>query len=271
VWYDAQNDINNQLVEVFMAVSSDGGDTFDPTMIVSDNPSNQSASNASRYTGNFLEYIGVACRDDTASVVWSDNSLDLADLDFFTDQVAMTTVPNEPPVADAGADQTVSIGDQVTLDGSGSFDPDTSPGPLTFSWTQTGGPKVLLAGAGTETPTWTPVEEGVYTFELIVNDGQDSSTPASVEITVLGSTPEQQIQEMIDQIEQSDFPRGLETSLKTSLRAALASLKRGNTSTALNQLHAFINKVNAQNGKRLPTDIAEDLISAAERITQMLQ
>jgi PKD domain len=43
--------------------------------------------------------------------------------------------PNQPPIADAGADQTVNSGDTVTLDGSGSSDPDPED-QITYSWTQ---------------------------------------------------------------------------------------------------------------------------------------
>ena len=45
------------------------------------------------------------------------------------------------PVANAGTPQTVAVGrDGVTLDGSASADPDSGPSPLTYAWTQTGGP-----------------------------------------------------------------------------------------------------------------------------------
>ena len=57
--------------------------------------------------------------------------------------------PNQPPVANAGQNQTVNSGDSVTLDGSGSKDPD---GNITsYSWTQTAGPPVTLNGADTAT------------------------------------------------------------------------------------------------------------------------
>ena len=54
---------------------------------------------------------------------------------------------NTPPLANAGADQTASSGKAVTLDGSGSSDPDNAPAALTYVWTQTGGATVSLTGA----------------------------------------------------------------------------------------------------------------------------
>jgi hypothetical protein len=105
-------------------------------------------------------------------VVWSDNSADPADLNFFTDQVSKGGVPNQPPIADAGPDQTVLVRNLVTLDGSGSSNPDNSPEALNFAWTQTAGPTVALAGATTATPSLMLSEAGNYEFILVVNDGQ---------------------------------------------------------------------------------------------------
>jgi hypothetical protein len=93
-------------------------------------------------------------------------------------------VANQPPVADAGPDQTVRLGSLVTLNGGGSFDPDNGPGPLGFSWTQTAGPDVPLTGANSATPTFTPTVAGANTFTLIVNDGLTESLPDSVSILV---------------------------------------------------------------------------------------
>jgi len=89
VWYDARNDPNNRQVQVFMAVSTDGGINFQPNILVSDGQSDQSTNNPNRTTNNFLEYIGIATRDCVAYPVWSDNSTNLANLDYFTDQVAI--------------------------------------------------------------------------------------------------------------------------------------------------------------------------------------
>ena len=66
----------------------------------------------------------------------------------------MTDV-NEAPTADAGSDQAgVSEGATVTLDGSGSSNPDAGD-TLTYAWAQTAGPTVMLSGAAATNPTFT--------------------------------------------------------------------------------------------------------------------
>ena|GEM_PF-1447845 len=98
-------------------------------------------------------------------------------------QVTITVrPPNGLPVANAGQPQTVKAGTPVTLNGSGSTDPDGTA--LSFSWAQTGGPSATLTGATTAAPTFTPPAEGSYVFALTVSDGEATSS-ASVTITVL--------------------------------------------------------------------------------------
>lgn len=113
--------------------------------------------------------------------------------DSLDDTVTITVNPvsaqNQSPIADAGADQTVSSGANVTLDGQGSSDPDQGPAPIAYSWTQTGGPGVTLTNAASGTPGFTPLEAGTYIFKLVVNDGASDSAPDTVTVTVNAPSP----------------------------------------------------------------------------------
>ena len=64
---------------------------------------------------------------------------------------------NRPPTADAGLNQTVNAGDVATLDGSKSNDADGDP--LTYSWTQTGGPSITLKSVDKPITTFTTPTE----------------------------------------------------------------------------------------------------------------
>jgi len=98
--------------------------------------------------------------------------------------------PNQPPVADAGPDQSVFIDSFITLDGSGSYDPDEDP--ITYAWTflsVPAGSEAALAGADTVAPTFTADRKGDYEIQLVVNDGQVDSAPDTVVVTVENRPP----------------------------------------------------------------------------------
>lgn len=89
---------------------------------------------------------------------------------------------NNPPVANAGSDQVGATGVPVLLDGSLSTDVDLQS--LTYFWRQTGGTQLLLSDRRNVRPTFTPTRAGTYTFELVVEDGQHFSPPATVNVSV---------------------------------------------------------------------------------------
>ena len=90
--------------------------------------------------------------------------------------------PNLIPTAATGPDQEVTVGTVVLLDGSGSRDPEGAP--LSFRWTQTVGPKVVLSAATVHSPVFIPLLPDTYRFQLAVNDGHSDSAPDSTTITV---------------------------------------------------------------------------------------
>ena len=94
---------------------------------------------------------------------------------------------NTPPVANAGANQTVDAGVVVTLDGSGSADADgTISG---YTWTQTGGsPAVTLSSRTVARPTFDApavTATTTLTFSLVVRDNRNAnSNTATVGVTI---------------------------------------------------------------------------------------
>jgi hypothetical protein len=92
---------------------------------------------------------------------------------------------NNPPVANAGDDQVVTEATVVTLDGSGSSDPDGDT--ITYAWSQTSGPAVTISDASSVNPTFTAPNVDADTdlvFQLVVNDGELDSATDTVTVTV---------------------------------------------------------------------------------------
>ena len=97
---------------------------------------------------------------------------------------------NSAPVSKAGADQTVSLGATVTLNGSGSSDVDGDP--LSYFWTlvsQPAGSSAFIANFRSVTATFTADKPGTYVAQLVVNDGKLDSTASTVKITTSNTPP----------------------------------------------------------------------------------
>lgn len=103
-----------------------------------------------------------------------------------TDSVAITVVQdipgNQAPIAVVdGPTEPVTVGDVITLDGSGSRDPDGDP--LEYHWRQTdevGGPLPLvelnqvfqpISGREQAVSTWQAVRPGTFHVRLLISDG----------------------------------------------------------------------------------------------------
>jgi len=108
---------------------------------------------------------------------------------------------NSSPIATITPENIVAHpNDKVVLDGSQSSDPDGDI--ITYSWSQSDGPNVDIAGADTATPTITipDLNDGdKATINLVVSDGQRESNRASVVIDI----------QRIEEIEGSEEQRNL--------------------------------------------------------------
>lgn len=97
--------------------------------------------------------------------------------------IVRVKVSNNKPIANAGYDQTVYIGQTVYLNGILSEDQDGDP--LTYKWTQIGGETVTLEDDDKPVSYFVaPQNTGVLQFQLVVNDGMEDSDPAIVNINV---------------------------------------------------------------------------------------
>jgi hypothetical protein len=100
VWYDARNDPNNQRVELWGTVSTDGGATFLPNIKISTG----STRGIGLGSGNELgDYLGLDFYNNVMLPCWADNSNSTGDnpdgtanLDYYTAQVLFSAAVPEP-------------------------------------------------------------------------------------------------------------------------------------------------------------------------------
>jgi len=161
----------NQRLRDFEPVSLDGSASFDPdgdplSYIWSEDGIEFATSPAVS-----LGLLAVGNYTFTLTVTDSDGN-------SRTDSVALQVLANQPPVADAGPNQTARVDATIALNGSASFDPDG--GPLTYSWTLNG--TQIATGA---TPTLGSIATGTHTIVLTVTDEEGASASDSTTFIVL--------------------------------------------------------------------------------------
>jgi len=89
-------------------------------------------------------------------------------------------IANLPPIAVAGIDQEVNLGNKVILNGSLSEDPDAGPLPMTYDWAFVSvptGSQLLnadIVGRDTAFAEFSPDAAGEYVLSLTVRDGNES-------------------------------------------------------------------------------------------------
>lgn len=114
----------------------------------------------------------------------------LVDSDPDTTVITVSSSGGESPVANAGADSSVSDCMNATLDGSGSYDPDSSA-DLTYLWSIQSKPSTSgvtdtssFSNRAVVSPKFFPDVAGTYVLSLTVFDGTAWSTPDTITLTV---------------------------------------------------------------------------------------
>lgn len=105
---------------------------------------------------------------------------------FLSSQPVTVTISTNDvaPVANPGANQTVSVVSTVQLDGTGSTEAISNT--LTYTWailSQPSSATATLSSVTASRPTFVPNLPGLYVVQLIVNDGYLNSQPATMTVT----------------------------------------------------------------------------------------
>lgn len=165
---------------------------------------------------------------------------------------------NVKPVADAGGNQSIVLGDTALFDGRGSSDANLDP--LTYRWDLVSSPEGSQADLrrvgelgyinpvcqlGTQcTPTVKLVPDlpGTYVVSLVVNDGIVGSDPANATLTVLSQLDRTRevLQDLIggiNALDPSTFKNSnMANALTNKINAVLSDIEQGNNEAALDKL-----------------------------------
>jgi hypothetical protein len=176
-----QSSIEGLLITLNGSLSTDpNGDLIIFSWILVSAPSGSSAilSNTSSATPTFTA-------DRVGNFIFELTVTDNKTLASTADSVTVTVSSNNAiPIANAGANQNVVSGTFVTLSGAESSD--ANGDVLSYRWSILSQPEtstIALANANTIAPSMTPIVDGSYVVQLIVNDGTADSAPISMSIT----------------------------------------------------------------------------------------
>ena len=179
---------NQSNITLGNTVTLDGGKSNDPDnnaisyqwSFKSTPPASRLASlvNATSVSPSFTpDVIGTY----TIALVVNDGMVD-SDPGTVTIIVVANTTGNSAPIADAGNNQNVYVGDLVTLDAMNSMDPNGDP--LTYIWVVYAVPSAVgqsstltqVTNPTSSAPSFTPDVPGIYVFTLTVSDCMLEST-----------------------------------------------------------------------------------------------
>ena len=181
VWYDARNDTtNNQQVDIYVAVSTDGGVSWSPNQRVTTAASDASTANSAREGNNYGEYLGAVSGSGAIHAAWTDARAANFTAGTNEDVNTAVTFVNVAPNCDANGPYTAecSVG-TIALDGSGSNDPDG--GTLAYTWE---GPFVGSPASGVAPNVQFPGPTGAKQVALTVRDDEFDTAMCSAPVTV---------------------------------------------------------------------------------------
>jgi CSLREA domain-containing protein len=225
--------------------------------------------------GSFGPASSVSCPTDDNAIRAVGSKIRDQDSDE-TEYTATVTIDNVAPIANfTAAPGTLIAGQSATLVFSNPLDPsaaDTAAGFL-YSYDCTNDGAFELATSSLTSYACSYPIADAFTARGRIQDKDGGFIDYTVEITVL--TPREGIEGLIekvgDLVAQGVLNGGQGNALIAKLEAAIRQIDRGNVQTAINQLEAFVNQVNAlMYADILPPAEGQPLIDAANEIIAAL-
>lgn len=190
---NAGADVN---VETGTLASLSGSASTDPSGLY---PLTYQWTLASKPGGSSANLVGTGDRVDIVPDVAGDYTVQLTVQntagvwDATPDRVVVhaSAPPVVPPESNAGADLNAYRNDTVTLDGTGSYDPNGLE-PLTYRWSTVSVPTGSASTLGSTTspqPSFVPDKVGTYTFELVVTNSAGTVDPTADRVRVQVTQP----------------------------------------------------------------------------------
>ena len=167
------------------------------------------------------------------------------------------------PIADAGDDKKVLVGETVQFDGSGSYDTDGTI--VSYEW-------IFGDGANGSGMIVNHIYDvaGIYTVTLLISDDGGLNGTDTAEIMI--QTPAEAIGDLITTIESFELSKGVQQSLTMPLENVINALENYHEQGTIGKLNGFIHHVGGlQNSKKLTKEQANTLIAAAQRIINSIQ
>ncbi|MDJ0754166.1 MAG: putative Ig domain-containing protein [Ardenticatenaceae bacterium] len=179
----------------------------------------------------------------------------------------VVTVLNVAPTVTVGNDQLLILGELLTASAAFS-DPGADSWTAQVDFGDGSSPQPVTIDGNSLTFNHLYAAAGEYTMTITVTD--DDGGTGSSSFVVVVQTPATAVEDLIDVVGQLDPPVN---GLDSKLNSALDNLNDGNPNNdhaAVNNLEAFISHVEAQRGKKITDEEADNLIAAAQRLIDVL-
>lgn len=193
------------ILDTTKPIASAGTDqtVYEDTLVTFDGSASTDENGIQSYTWTFTDVTAKTLTGEKPAYTFTTPgvytvTLNVTDADgnWATDTVVVTVLDITPPIANAGADQTVDEDTSVTFDASGSSD---NVGIVSYEWDFGDGT------TGTEkTPTHTYTHLGSYTVTLTVKDAAGNISTDTVTVTVLLDTDDDGTPDVTDTDDDND-------------------------------------------------------------------